>query len=767
MQMPINGKMALTNKALENEDIIIVFDVADDMINITGLVNKADGYNWVNVDSGWVFPLLSGARIAGDADDIRIHWSFDKDASAEQVSGITGKKISLVFVSENPALTLTSVWEIKDNQCGPVEHSMTITNNTDAVVTIYQQESLDIAVRSENALRAFYLCKGSARDGSGGNINIDVLSDNYNKDIYAVPVTCFNYVPWLSLNDAVANRGLYIGWEWPDGRINLTSGAGNTAHVKAGLGIPEIGEDGVSILEFKTDIESGETFEVPAAFIGAYSGKNTAYAENAADKLLRLVDDGCNKMRKWLFKYLMPDLNRNNASLPEIEYSVNHAIGLLDASVPGGAQLGWLGCDGRKLETIVKDVYDKNLGFDDICVDNGWANITGEYGNDPTYWPALDIGSDLPVMRQYSDMVQKTYGFNRFQLYFAFHDGRSTVQDSLSSRDKDGKLVNPEWFCEQQNDGDEQYKLPYHGLKADLGNTKCVDALKKLLRDKLTEYNVNYIKTDYDPIITDSYYQGVPFCKHKYGQVDTGYWAAKGFYEVLKYLIDNVADFKCQINNCGGNLRDYASAKYGSTIPARDDYGVGMTPEDSRLALWESLYCFPAMQLTVPYAGDGACGGAYRYRSWMMAAPFTMTEAPSDMEPEEIDILRNCIISYKKNVRQLIRDGEVYHILPRANQGDWDGIEYYDPDTGKGVAMLFRGKGEDGKAVSNHRNVRLRGLDPKSAYKFRFEDGSNPSLEKSAFTGERLMKNGLDLILGGHDEIASEWMFFEKSDSKC
>ncbi|MCL2342982.1 MAG: GH36 C-terminal domain-containing protein [Firmicutes bacterium] len=786
-------------QTIETADIRITIEAGDNLLRITELGNKADRYNWIE-DGGWDYQLMSRVRVVGSSEDSYLNWIFDAQASS-RISSEKSSIITLVYRSTSPILTLTSVWEAKDNDCGPVEHSMYLTNNSGQTVTIYQPESLDLAVTGENALWAWYVHKGSIiADHAVENVKTSELTPGYHRDLYTVVLEHYgNYIPWLSLNDVQANRGLYIGWEWPDGRIQLSCAEPNSARVLAGLGIPDTNYGVVNwddpdtkpapILEFKTDLEPGETFEVPKAFVGAYSGVNTAYATDFQGRCQRLVDDGCNQMRRWLFQYCMPEINRRDITMPEVEYSTNHSIGLVEPGEPVGGtptQIGWLGNDGRKLEAVVKDLHDLELGFDTICIDNGWTNIVGEYNNEPLYWPAPDPGSAVSAMRQYSDMVQEKYGFKRFQLYFVFHDGHSVEPGALSTRNPKGEFVHPEWFRREQVDRPDaenehtkwfgrrradmpsiiQDRVAYSERNADLGNSECLDTVKKLVAEKLVEYNVNSIKLDYGPIIVDSYYQGAPAGRHRYGRLDTCYWAAKGFHELMEYLYQVVPDFKCQLNDCGGNLKNYGSSRYASVLPVRDDGGYNMTPEECRTALYQSLYCFPAMQLMLPFAGDYAVCGAYRYRSWMMAAPFTMTEAPADMGAEEIDILRSCIQSYKENVRPLVRNGNVYHILPQARLGDWDGIEYYDSAAGRGVAMLFKGTDETGRVLPHGRNVKLRGLESEQSYALRFEDGSNQELVGGIYTGEHLMAAGLDLCLGEPDQIASEWMFFERCHSR-
>jgi hypothetical protein len=49
---------------------------------------------------------------------------------------------------------------------------------------------------------------------------------------------------------------------------------------------------------------------------------------------------------------------------------------------------------------------------------------------------------------------------------------------------------------------------------------------------------------------------------------------------------------------------------------------------------------------------------------------------------------------YKDHLRGLIASADIYHVLPVPPQKGWDGIEYFDPDSGRGALLVFRTEGE-------------------------------------------------------------------------
>jgi hypothetical protein len=99
----------------------------------------------------------------------------------------------------------------------------------------------------------------------------------------------------------------------------------------------------------------------------------------------------------------------------------------------------------------------------------------------------------------------------------------------------------------------------------------------------------------------------------------------------------------------------------------------------------------------------------------------------------------------------LVREADLYHILPRPDGRHRDGIQYYDPAVGKGVAYLFQPSGETAKET-----IRLKGLDAEQRYTVSFADGTHPPSVRS---GAELMDQGLEVKLAG--EEVSELIFFE------
>ena len=145
----------------------------------------------------------------------------------------------------------------------------------------------------------------------------------------------------------------------------------------------------------------------------------------------------------------------------------------------------------------------------------------------------------------------------------------------------------------------------------------------------------------------------------------------------------------------------------------------------------------------------------YAFRTMSMGAPEWFIDAPNGgngsapWTQEEKDAVKAAVATYKKKIRPLVRNADLYHIFPRPDGKRWDGIEYYDPAARKGVVYIFKPAGPDAMKVP------LRGLRATVRYRVSFEDGSNPS---RTMTGAQLLK-GINVTLKG--TRVSELMFFE------
>lgn len=112
---------------------------------------------------------------------------------------------------------------------------------------------------------------------------------------------------------------------------------------------------------------------------------------------------------------------------------------------------------------------------------------------------------------------------------------------------------------------------------------------------------------------------------------------------------------------------------------------------------------------------------------------------------------------YNKKLKPLIREGDLYHILPRPDGENWDGLEYVDADTDreiKGVVMLWKPTNKEGET----KTVKLRGLMADVSYQLTFEDRPE---QNRVMTGAELMETGLTVTISG--DVGSEMIWLTEA----
>jgi alpha-galactosidase len=674
---------------LRTDDTAIVLTVSHNRPTLLELKHPQHAWNWTAVPSE--FPLIERVELAGR------HYSLDWVFQDAQVDDTDGYQVALRFTNIEPAIELKSIWRARGGP-GPVEQWMTIQNKTGERILIHQQESLDLRLGIEETVqpKVWYVNKDAGSpfttsyQVSGFGVYTDALVDRYTKEIWTQVDTGMNdtgFIPWTAL-DAGGQYGVYAGWACESGRVQV-QGFGSeplAAVIKAGLSP-----------EFTTHLEDRQVFETPPAFIGTYLGD---------------VDDGSNRLRKWLFNTSMPEINRSNKDFPNVSWNAFWNTGIEPNS--------WIS-EERNYYKMVDGLAE--VGVEEVILDVGWWQEVGDWRPHAERWR-----SGLAQASAYAH----SKGL-RFGLYFWFRNGQSLHPQALSSRGPNG---HPGWFV----GGDHDY------AQADLAVPECRQWIRARLNELFDEYGVDTFRTDMTPL-SSSKASDDP---HK-GINDGGYWSEQGFWELLDSFYASRPGFKYLNCSGGGAMKAYGVMKRTAVIQTTDIYNA----IDSRMAIYDSLYCYPAVQLMTIF-GDHVSSGklgtnSYRFRSYLYAAACAHIEHPGEMSKEDCQYLARLIATYKQKIRPLLRSGDVYHILPRPDGVHWDGIEYYDPATCKGVVMVFKPASQEDTQV-----IRLRGLDREQVYQVYFEDGTNPVVEAP---GAELIDRGLLVRLAGN--YVAEWIFFQ------
>ncbi len=642
------------NWILQTEDTKLVLRVNDNSeLLINELSDTKNNLNWLAENIP--FPLLD--KISVDSQFQSLSWKLTR-------SSFEGDRLTLVFANEQPAMELISIWHAHEGP-GPVRNTMFIKNNAAHSVTIYNQESIVLpALDSNRSTRITYINDDASMPDSIGVYHMSTDS-NF---VRILKITeKHDWIPFIIIDDNDQN-GMYVGWEWSIGRISIEH-AENIVTVKAGIGD-----------DFRTDLDAGEVFEVPPAFIGAYHGD---------------LDDGGNSLRKYLFKYSMPSLVRDDESFPKVEWNAFAALASKESMVNPLE---------RKYYPLIDDIAP--LGFEEVVIDIGWWMSYGDPGHiivDSIDWP-----KGIPAAAKYA----KERGM-RFGLY----DNES------------------------------------ENLTSESGKKERFEDISYLIND----LGADFYRSDATagPVAGGSYGKDQ---RAKYKE-DVGYWSIRGFYEVIDSLYRAIPTFLWENCSSGGGLKDFGAVSRASKVQNQDVY----YPLEARRSFYDATFAMHPMQLACvvgswePFAAQGS---GYEFRSASMGAAYWHPDAPSggDWGPAWSEqgklAIKDAVHTYKTRLRPLIRNGNLYHIFPRPTGKIWDGIQYYDPSTQKGVVYAFK---HEALAGNDSQLIKLKGLDPDMTYKLNFEDKSNEPIVKK---GSELMNTGFNMTLKG--SLISELVFLEK-----
>ena len=372
---------------LQTADTTLLIGLGPDHRPTVLELSSPAGWNWTATPSP--FPLVSQAVVAGAAR--ALDWAFHR-ATEEKTDGT---KIVLLFTNADPALELTSIWHARSGP-GPVRHTMSIRNRAAQPVTIGEQESLDLRVVGPgNDTSVWYINDdGSLPDPTG--VFHDQLAAGYQKTLRFSEDQ--DFIPFAAV-DANGAHGIYLGWEWSLGRMAIAAhSAPRGAAIKAGNGD-----------SFKTDLEPGETFEVPPAFLGAYQGD---------------LDEAANSLRKYLFQYSMPAVLKKDASYPKVEWN---------AFAPTGKGQGSWDSTETKYYPFMDDIAP--LGFEEVVLDVGWWPGDATHKPHPPVGDPVDWPSGILAASDYAHQLGL-----RFGLYWNCNPPMTTLA-GIQHRQEDARYL--------------------------------------------------------------------------------------------------------------------------------------------------------------------------------------------------------------------------------------------------------------------------------------------------------------------------------------
>jgi Melibiase/Glycosyl hydrolase family 36 C-terminal domain len=661
---------------LSTDDTTLVVAVEQGVPVVTHLGSVKDNFNWLLAP----VPESLPPAITQQGASLATAWKYEGAAFDTR----TGRLV-LRFSNSVPALELQSIWQASSGH-GPVEHWLTIANNSGATITIGHQDSLvlnHLAVPTDEAMNAWWIKRGGGNATTEGGTLVEGIGRHSNETLTSDPTDGSSPVPWLALQVGTS-RGLYVGWEFSGiGRIRFHSTSGPTGENAAQLAI-EVGD----LPAFKTDVAAGETFLVPAAFVGCYVGD---------------IDDGSYTLHRFVLDKLVPPFPKGYVH-PTLAYNL-----YLDG---GGAK--------ADEESVLRSAALANeLGFETFVVDAMWFPQSGDWRWDPTRFPH---GSQ-PIV----DYVHRHS--MKLGLWMAYTHGSDSDDPRAMSIAK-----HPDWFAAPPK-LDPEGHINWDAL-IDLGFDPARDWVEKATQRQVSEDKLDYFKTDYSPIVTRCDQTNH---RHHYG-VDVSYWSTLGYYAVQEALLQKFPDLILEGCSGSGHIKDFGDIRHVHMIAINDT----LSALPNRQAIYDSTFAFPPavlMDYTYEsyYNTFADAPGPYLWRSSMLNQWQIDPTDSSTWTPEQRAEVKRATEIYGSWIRPILQDVEVHHILPRPDGYHWDGMFYWSASLKRGTLYIFR---PDSDTVTQR--VPLKGLAPTAKYKVHGEDHSTAA---STYTGAELMDAGLTITL--------------------
>jgi len=663
---------------------------------------------WVNNGSE---SLITFAEVSGKQSPCT--WTLNRGASQ-----VSADRVVVTYDSVSPHLRLTWEWRVRQAY-GPIEHQIRIESLESREIWLPMQDSLAFHwhLDPQVDLEHVYVEKGANTPSPIGTHEI-ALAEGYHwtgtsstyGDLGDEPR---EIIPWsLVQRKDAAESGWYAGIEFSGRtRISLTREK-NSLQGTLGLN-PDPNP-------FRTRLAPGEVFETPVVFLGGFHGG---------------VDAAGNVLRRWVRAVLgNPDTWKD----PNYPWVVNNSWG------------GGMDVNEEIAKRMIRDAAE--LGVDMFHIDAGWFREVGDW------YPNLQkFPNGLAVIADDAHRHNLKFG-----LWADWTQaGLSTEKGALNARDPKVR----DWMV---TDLPVDWKPePFKGQTIDLGAPDAKQWAQRELERIVTDYHLDMLehdgylvahgcdRTDHphaapDPLNKCIYKSWGSYWVDSSNSTDVSYHAVRAYYDIYSKLRREHPGLRFEMCNDGGRMVDFGSAAHGDYFSITDTYD----PLSNRRAFYDTSHVLPAAMLEsyvekwpVPQIENFR----YMLRSGMMGW-FTIMLDTNAWTTEQHEAAKQEVALYKKELRPLIRDANLYHVSPRPDGIHWDGIEYWDSEHRKGVLYAFRGKGEE----KSHW-FRLKELQQNRPYRLRFQDHSSPD---RLARGKELMERGLKVTLEWPN--SSELVFLEQ-----
>ena len=631
--------------------------------------------SWINQASAHLI-----ASVEQDGHTVSVHWVLD-----QQASQVSQRAVSFVYESSSPRLRLTWKWSAAAPS-GPIEHSITIQNQSSAELWLPLQDSFRFRFPVNGALRHWYVDKGAGKPTDVGTHDVPVSAGyqwSGHSSTYARDKDEREIIPWFLIERAdPAQDGWYVGMEFSGrSRLSLRRSA---AVIEGAVGLnPDPGP-------FRTRVLPGETFATPTVFVGAFRGG---------------PDGAGNVLRPWVRQVLNNPVTWQNPAYPPL---VNNSWG-------SGMQI-----DEPLALRMLRD--SSELGLELFHIDAGWFRGVGDWYPSPSKFP-----------HGFAPIVEEAHRRGlRFGIWVNW--AQAGVDDNRGALN----VTNPktrDWLVADTPPGwrpDE-----FVGRTIDLGLPAAQNYAQGELERIITQYHLDMLEhdgyvvakncsrtdhphADADPPQMSTVKGSGMTMPDNSNSTDVSYHAVRAYYDIYSRIRREHPNLLLEICDDGGRMVDFGSAAHGDYFSITDSYD----PLSNRRAFYDASHLLPPAMLedyVMKWPTPRIENFRYMLRSGMMGM-LTIMQDTNQWNAEQHAAAEAEFALYKGKLRPLIRDADLYHVSARPDGVHWDGIEYFDRHRGTGVLYAFRGSAGN---ESQH-TFQLQGLEKGHTYRLHFTDHTSP-----------------------------------------
>ena len=300
--------------------------------------------------------------------------------------------------------------------------------------------------------------------------------------------------------------------------------------------------------------------------------------------------------------------------------------------------------------------------------------------------------------------------------------------------------TNPDFVLSNKNN--KEISCIRHQFHLDFSNVNVIENIYKQMKAFLDEYEIDYIKWDYNRIICEHY-------SNFYGAKNQGeiyHRVVLGYYDLLNRICNEYPNILIEGCASGGGRFDLGTLYFTPQIWASDESDPAVRMEIN----YNTSIGYPLSTIGAHVNASKvtnyktkailALFGTYGYEM----NPNKLTE----IEKEDLNYVADIYHKYHKSV---IENGVLFHLLS-PNKTNWMAMQAVDKDKNVSLVVVMNRK----KELDRYRFLKLKGLDSKAVYYNSYEDTYS--------TGEYLMNVGINLSNEWAQEFDCRLIVVEKKN---